>query len=263
MTRATIIWNSGIVVVLLTIALTSAIQGSQPVVLALASVLLPFVVGFVLASFARNWLVGVLMVLAVGVPLLQLAGLTGVPLARAAWFFSIFAGWFAGAMIGWRRTERRASAGECRHYLDWDLKGKTFREWSPSAAQVEAKVRALDGQQRAMVSIVRDHARLDVCNGTRSQFVVFEAADVRDDNSWRMPAKPSQAGEVEVRLGDVTAPVDRGLLIDLESAVAIAMAFELGRTVQPEPDWWEGTQVLTVRPSFIGTSAARADRWAV
>jgi hypothetical protein len=251
MTRATIIWNTGIVVVLITLALTSAIRGSQPVSLVLASVLLPFVVGVVLASFAREWLLGVLMVLAVGVPLLQLAGLTGVPLARAAWFLSIFAGWFTGAMIGRRRGERRARTDDSRHYLDWDLKGRTFREWSPTAAQVEAKVRALDGQERAMISVVRDHARLDVCGGTKGQFVVFEAADVRDDNSWRMPAKPSHAGEAEVRLGNVTAPVDRGLLIDLESAVAITMAFELGRPVEPEPDWWEGTQVLTVRPSFI------------
>jgi hypothetical protein len=251
MTRATIIWNSGIVVVLITLASISAIQGSQPVSLVLASVLLPFVVGVVLASFGREWLLGVLMVLAVGVPLLQLAGLLEVPLERASWFLSILAGWFIGAMIGRQWGERRARTEGSRHYLDWDLKGKVFREWSPTAAQVEAKVRALDGQERAMVSIVRDHARLDVCNGTKGQFVVFEAADVRDDNSWRMPAKPSHAGEVEVRLGDLTGPVDRGLLIDLESAVAIATAFELGRAVQPQPDWWEDAQVLTVRPSFI------------
>jgi hypothetical protein len=251
MSRTTVAWNSGIAVVLLAVALVSAVHGAAPMALVLTSVVLPFGVGVVLASFRRGWLIGVLMLLAVGVPLLGLAGLTGFPLGRAAWFLSVLAGWFVGAIVGSRRDQHGTGPGGDQHHLDWDVRGKTFREWSPTVAQVEAKVRALDGRDRTLVSVVRGHGRLDVCNGANGLFVLFEAGDVRDDASWRMPAKPALAEEVEVRMGDIVAPVDRGLLIDLDRAVAIATAFALGTAVRPEPDWWEGPQVLTVRPSFV------------
>lgn len=251
LSRTTAIWNSGIVVVFLALALASAMRGTEPADLVLSSVVFPFVVGAVLAVFGRSWLLGVLMLAAVGVPLLDVAGLIEFPLARAGWFLSVLAGWFVGAMVGQQRGQRGTPPEAKQHYMDWDVRGKSFREWSPTVAQVEAKVRALDGQERTLVSVVKGHGRLDVCHGAAGQFVLFQAGNVRDDASWRMPAKPTHVEEVEVRLGNVVAPVDRGLLIDLEEAVAIATAFELGQAVRPEPDWWEGTEVLTVRPSFV------------
>jgi hypothetical protein len=226
-------------------------RGAEATDQVLSSVVLPFVVGAVFAAFGRGWLLGVLMLVAVGVPLLDVAGVTGFPLARAAWFLSVLAGWFAGAMIGQQRGQRRTTPEAKQHYIDWDVRGKSFREWSPTVAQVEAKVRALDGQERTLVSVIKGYGRLDVCHGAAGQFVLFEAGDVRDDASWRMPAKPTHVADVEVRLGNILAPVNRALLIDLERAVAIATAFELGESVRPEPDWWEGSQVLTVRPSFV------------
>ncbi|WIB15188.1 hypothetical protein DEJ34_13775 [Curtobacterium sp. MCPF17_050] len=250
MSQTTAIWNSGIMVVFLALALASAMRGFTPTHLVLSSVVLPFVVGAVFAAMGRGWLLGVLMLVAVGIPLLDVAGLTNFPLARAAWFLSVLAGWFAGAMIGQLRGQRGTEPEAKQHHLDWDVRGKSFREWSPTVPQVEAKIRALDGQERTLVSLVKGHGRLDVCHGAAGRFVLFEAGDVRDDASWRMPAKPTDVGEIEVRLGNVVAPVNRGLLIDVEKAVTIATAFELGKSVRPEPDWWEGAQVLTVRPSF-------------
>ncbi|MDM7889845.1 hypothetical protein QUG98_15435 [Curtobacterium sp. RHCJP20] len=143
-----------------------------------------------------------------------------------------------------------ARGSEERPILQWWVRGKRFEEPNPTLAQVEAKIRALDGRDRTLV-ILRDRAReLDLCGDAATGIIVLRTEDAKDESLWEVPlgAEVDDQDSVEIAMGNVSAPIARGLLVGADEASSIARGFHGGRTVTGSAGTWRGEDVLTVRP---------------
>lgn len=207
----------------------------------------------VLAYVGSGWAIaGIVLLFFLG-PVLTRFALDGAQLSVRVWFMGIVAGWVLGALV--RRIRDRglpARSAEEGPVLQWWVRGKRFEERGPTVAQVEAKIRALDGRERTLV-ILRDRAReLDVCGDAANGIIVFRTEDSSDEARWEVPlgAEVDDDDSVETAMGDVSAPVARGLLVDAHQASSIARGFHGGKSVAGPAGTWRGEDVLTVRPSF-------------
>ncbi|MBT1545732.1 Imm1 family immunity protein [Curtobacterium aurantiacum] len=137
-----------------------------------------------------------------------------------------------------------------RPALQWWVRGRGYVQNSPTVAQVEAKVRGLDGRERTLVIvIVIDRDRLiNICGDAAREIIVFRTEDATDEERWELPlGGPVDASDVvEIAMGNVSAPVPRGLTLDIEAALKIVEAFLAKKRVDEGAGTWRGGEVLTV-----------------
>ncbi|MGU3411789.1 hypothetical protein ACLBWP_16945 [Microbacterium sp. M1A1_1b] len=220
---------------------------------ALTNVLVAVVIAGALGLVGSGWaMVGLATVFFLG-PLMTRFLLTGAELSIRAWFMGLLAGWVLGALVR-RRLDKnlpaqRRTAGPV---LRWWVKGKQFEQESPTAAQVEAKIRALDGVRRTLVMVIHDKREIDVCGNANDRLIVFRTEDSTDENAWELPhSDVLRSGEsVEIAMGNVSAPVSRGLTLDPQSAIRAADTFLTGKKSLGEDLVQRGVDVLRVRPSL-------------
>lgn len=252
LTGGALVGNLVLVVVAICVAFILGLtQVSLSVVL--SNLVVGMVAAGVLAYIGSGWaMAGIALVFFLG-PVVTRFVLDGAQLSIRVWFMAILAGWILGALV--RRTRDRElppRGSEERPVLQWWVRGKRFEERNPTLAQVEAKIRALDGRDRTLV-ILRDRAReLDLCGDAATGILVFRTEDTKDESLWEVPfsAEVDDQDSVETAMGDVSAPVARGLLVDADEASSIARGFHGGRTVAGSAGIWRGEDVLTVRPSL-------------
>ncbi|WP_288468467.1 hypothetical protein [uncultured Curtobacterium sp.] len=169
------------------------------------------------------------------------------------WFMGIPAGWVLGALV--RRVQDRglpASGVAEWPVLRWWVRERRFEERDPTLAQVEAKVRALDGRDRTLV-ILPDGAReLDLCGDAATGIIVFRTEDSGDESRWEVPlgAEVDDDDRTETAMGNVSAPMARGLLVDAREASSIAREFHGGRSVAGPAGTLRGQAVMSIRPSL-------------
>ncbi|UFU13759.1 hypothetical protein LQK89_14805 [Curtobacterium sp. C1] len=186
-------------------------------------------------------------------PVLTRFVLDGAQISVRVWFPGIVAGWVLGALV--RRVQDRglpASGVAERPVLHWWVRGRHYEERDPTLEQVEAKVRALDGRDRTLV-IMHDGAReLDICGDAATGIIVFRTEDSGDESRWGVPlgAEVDDDDRAETAMGDVSAPVARGLLVDAREASSIAREFHGGRSVAGPAGTLRGQAVMSVRPSL-------------
>lgn len=221
----------------------------------LSVVLLNLVVAMVaagiLATIASGWaMAGIAVVFLLG-PVVTRFVLDGAQLSIRVWFMGILADLILGALV--RRIRDRglpAHRSEELPILQWWVRGKRFKEPNPTLAQIEAKIRALDGRDRTLV-VLRDRAReLDLCGDAAAGIIVFRTEDTEDESLREVPlgAEVDDQDSVEIAMGNVSAPIARGLLVGADEASSIARGFHGGRTVTGSAGTWRGEDVLTVRP---------------
>ncbi|MGN7224535.1 hypothetical protein ACTHQN_16875 [Curtobacterium flaccumfaciens] len=242
------------------IALTTAVafffgvqQLTLPVVF--ANVLLAVTVAGLLGFLGSGWAMVGLAVAFFGGPLATKFLLVGAQLSIQTWFMSLIAGWTLGALA--RRYSDRGLPGRDRAsgpVLQWWVRGRRYVQNSPTAAQVEAKVRGLDGRERKLVVVVvvdRDR-QINICGDAAREIIVFRTEDATDEERWELPlGGPVDASDVvEIAMGNVSAPVARGLTLNVEAAMKIVEASLAMKRVDGGAGTWRGGEVLTVRPSL-------------
>lgn len=240
------------------IALTTAVafffgiqQLTLPVVL--ANVLLAVTVAGLLGFLGSGWAMVGLAVAFFGGPLATKFLLVGAQLSIQTWFMSFIAGWTLGALA--RRYSDRGLPGRDRASgpaLQWWVSGRRYVQNSPTAAQLEAKVRALDGRKRTLVTVIDGDRQMNICGDAAQNIIVFRTEDVTDEERWELPlGGPVDAADlIEVAMGSVSAPVARGLTLNAEAALKIVEAFLTEKRVDGVAGTWRGGEVLTVRPSL-------------
>ena len=133
-------------------------------------------------------LVGLLGGVAVGQAL-------GVPDAwNLSWSLALLAGLVVGSVLFAARSRRPGGrpaspepppAGSV--LLTWTDGDDEHRLEAPGADRVAAAVRALDGDRRSVVSILRGEARLDVGGDARGAMMVYESDDHTDHRTTWQP----------------------------------------------------------------------------
>ncbi len=186
-------------------------------------------------------------------PVLTRFVLDGAQISVRVWFMGILAGWVLGALVR-RVQDRGLPASGVAEWPDlrWWVRGRRFEERDPTLAQVEAKVRALDGRDRTLV-IMPDGAReLDLCGDAATGIIVFRTEDSGDESRWEVPlgAEVDDDDRTETAMGNVSAPMARGLLVDAREASSIAREFHGGRSVAGPAGTLRGQAVMSVRPSL-------------
>jgi hypothetical protein len=192
-----------------------------------------------------------------GGPLATKFLLVGAQLSIQTWFMSLIAGWTLGALA--RRYAERGLPGRDRASgpaLQWWVRGRRYVQNSPTAAQVEAKVRGLDGRERTLVIVIvividRDR-QINICGDAAGEIIVFRTEDATDEERWELPlgGAVDASDVVKIAMGNVSAPVARGLALDVEAALKIVEAFLAKKRVDEAAGTWSGGDVLTVRPSL-------------
>ncbi|MCS6579524.1 Imm1 family immunity protein [Curtobacterium poinsettiae] len=250
--------RAGVVGNIALIALTGAVafffglqQLTFPVVL--ANVLLAVTLAGLLGFLGSGWAMLGLAVAFFGGPLATEFLLVGAQLSIQTWFMSLIAGWTLGALA--RRHVDRGLPGRDRASgpaLQWWVRGRRCVQNSPTLAQVEAKVRALDGRERTLVCVIDRDRQINICGDAAREVIVFRTEDVTDGERWELPlGGPVDASDVvEIAMGNVSAPVARGLTVDVEAALKIVEAFLAKKRVDSGAGTWRGGEVLTVRPSL-------------
>ncbi|MFA0848584.1 hypothetical protein [Curtobacterium sp. WHRI 8282] len=226
-------------------------QLTLPVVL--ANVLLAVTVAGLLGFLGSGWAMVGLAVAFFGGPLAAKFLLVGAQLSIQTWFMSFIAGWTLGALA--RRYSDRGLPGRDRASgpaLQWWVRGRRYVQNSPTAAQLEAKVRALDGRKRTLVTVIDGDRQMNICGDATQNIIVFRTEDVTDEERWELPlGGPVDAADlIEVAMGSVSAPVARGLTLNAEAALKIVEAFLTKKRVDGVAGTWRGGEVLTVRPSL-------------
>lgn len=250
--RGALVGNLVLVVVAICVAFVLGLTQVRLSVV-LLNLVVAMVAAGVLAYIGSGWAMAAMALMFFLGPVVTRFVVDGAQLSIRVWFMGILAGWALGALV--RRIRDRglpARGSEERPILQWWVRGKRFEEPNPTLAQVEAKIRALDGRYRTLV-ILRDRAReLDLCGDAASGIIVFRTEDAKDDSLWEVPlgAEVDDHDSVETAMGDVSAPVARGLLVGVDEASSIARGFHGGRIVAGSAGTWRGTDVLTVRPSL-------------
>ena len=250
--------RAGVVGNIALIALTGAVafffglqQLTFPVVL--ANVLLAVTLAGLLGFLGSGWAMLGLAVAFFGGPLATEFLLVGAQLSIQTWFMSLIAGWTLGALA--RRHVDRGLPGRDRASgpaLQWWVRGRRYVQNSPTAAQLEAKVRALDGRKRTLVTVIDGDRQMNICGDAAQNIIVFRTEDVTDEERWELPlGGPVDAADlIEVAMGSVSAPVARGLTLNAEAALKIVEAFLTEKRVDGVAGTWRGGEVLTVRPSL-------------
>jgi len=229
--------------------------GLQPLTLpvVLANVLIAFTLAGLLGFLGSGWAIAGLAVAFFGGPLAARFVLVGAQLSVQTWYMSLIAGWTLGSLI--RRSVDRdlpghdAAAGPL---LQWWIRGRRYVLRAPTVAQVEAKIRALDGRERTVVIVMDGARQINVCGDAARALIVFRTADVTDDERWEIPlGGPVDATDViEIAMSNASAPVARGLTLDVASAMPIVAAFLARKEIEGVAGTWRGAEVLTVRPSL-------------
>lgn len=220
---------------------------------ALTNVAIAVAVAGFLGFFGSGWaMVGLAAAFFLG-PIATRFAFVGAELSIRAWFMGLIAGWALGALVR-RRSDRNLPARQrvTGPVLQWWVKGKRFEEESPSTAQVEAKIRALDGLQRTLVIVSDSQRQINICGNASERLIVFRTEDSSDENAWQIPQSgPVHEDEtVEISMGNVSAPVARGLTLDLQSALQSAEDFLAGRRLRIGSGVRRGVDVLRVKPSL-------------
>jgi len=217
------------------------------------NVVVAIVVAGLLGFLGSGWAMAGLAAAFFGGPLATKFLLVGSQLSVQTWFMGLIAGWTLGALA--RRYVDRGLPGHGRvsgPALQWWIRGRRYVQNAPTAAQVEAKVRALDGRERTLVIVVDRGRQINICGDARRRLIVFRTEDVTDDERWELPlGGPVDASDViEIAMGNVSAPVARGFTLNVESVLKIVEAFLAKKRVDGVAGTWRGGEVLTVRPSF-------------
>ena len=215
--------------------------------------LLAVTVAGLLGFLGSGWAMVGLAVAFFGGPLAAKFLLVGAQLSIQTWFMSFIAGWTLGALA--RRYSDRGLPGRDRASgpaLQWWVRGRRYVQNSPTAAQLEAKVRALDGRKRTLVTVIDGDRQMNICGDAAQNIIVFRTEDVTDEERWELPlGGPVDAADlIEVAMGSVSAPVARGLTLNAEAALKIVEAFLTKKRVDGGAGTWRGGEVLTVRPSL-------------
>lgn len=217
----------------------------------LANVLLAVAVAGFLGFIGSGWAMVGLAVAFFGGPLATKFLLVGAQLSIQTWFMGLIAGWTLGALV--RRHVDKGLPGLDRSSgpaLQWWIRGRRYVQNAPTAAQVEAKIRALDGRARTLVVVVDEARRIDVCGDATREIIVFRTEDVTDEERWQVPlgSTVDASDTVEVAMGNVAAPVARGLTLNVEAALPVVEAFLAGKEADGVAGSMRGEEVLSVRP---------------
>lgn len=220
---------------------------------ALANVLLALGIAGVLGYVGSGWaMAGLAAAFFLG-PMATRFASVGAELSIRAWFMGLIAGWTLGALV--RRGADRGLPARHRTggpALQWWVKEKRFAEASPTRAQVQAKICALDGIARTLVIVTDGPREINVCGDADNRLLVFRTENSSDDDLWELPhGGPVREDEtVEVAMGNVTGPVALGLTVDLRFAVEMVDDFLLKNRVRGGIEIRQGVEVLTIRPSL-------------
>jgi len=252
LSRAGVLGNLLLIVVTLSVALFLGTD-QLPISAVIVSLGIAIVLAGALAFNGSGWAMAGLVVLLFAGPIATRFVLVGAQLSIRAWFMGLIAGWTCGALL--RRFADRGLTGRERAaptVLRWWIRGKRFEQAAPTIAQLEAKVTSLDGHDRSLV-VLRDGTRqLEICGDASGRMIVFLSDDVGDPSRWELPkggvVDPSD--RVEMAMGDVSAPIARGLTLSADEVLAIAQAFVAGKRVQSSGGVLRGEDVLLVRPEL-------------
>lgn len=220
---------------------------------ALTNVAVAIAVAGLLGFYGSGWaMVGLAAAFFLG-PIATRFAFVGAELSIRAWFMGLIAGWALGALVR-RRLDKDLPARQrvTGPVLHWWVKGKRFEEDSPTTTQVEAKIRALDGAERTLVIVSDGQRQINICGNARDRLIVFRTDDLLDENAWQIPQSgPVREEEaVEIAMGNVSAPVARGLTLNLQSALQSAEDFLAGRRLRIGSGVRHGVDVLRVKPSL-------------
>ncbi len=252
LSRAGVVGNVVLIAFTIAVALFFGLQQlTFPVVL--ANVLLGIAVAGLLGFLGSGWAMVGLAVAFFGGPLATKFLLVGAQLSIPTWFMALIAGWTLGALA--RRYVDRGLPGRDQlsgPALQWWIRGRRYVQNAPTATQVEAKIRALDGRERTLVIVTDRDRQINICGDARRDLIVFRTEDVTDDERWELPlgGKVDESDVVEIAMGNVFAPVARGLTLNVGSALKIVEAFLSNKRVEGIAGTWRGGDVLTVRPSL-------------
>lgn len=173
-------------------------------------------------------------------------GLVGPGLIVAAignpwlWLASAL-GWFGAAMLAdtagrWNATEPPPER------VSWDKGDQQCTQAMPNSKQVTARLDALNGSDRTMVSVHLDGSRFDVCCPSPGKYWVFHTAqNTNAEPTQLIPNQPNTGNVVDARIGGQPFQYPDNLFIDQQTMLtAYTYFWENQGTKDPKLTWDQG-----------------------
>ena len=252
MSRPQALWNAVLAALLVAVALSGIFWLDSPAGTIAANVALGLLIGTLLGLTGRGRAFALLIIVLLLAPLLARFVLVGAQLVWGPWLFSLLAGWFIGTTAhGLTRRAAGRQRTAMKSTLKWYIADRGFAIEDPSAEQIEAKIRKVDGGRRSLVTIDKQFARLEVCGNAQERLVIFRSLDTRDDGAWSVALDyAAQGGDVPVQMGLVQSDMLRTRTVDLAHALAHVADFLSDEPSSQSGNWWTGEDVLLIKPSF-------------
>jgi len=251
MSRAQALWNGVLAVLLLVVALSAIFWLDSPASTIVGNVVLGLTIGTLLGATGRGLAFALLILVLLAGPLVTRFVLVDAQLVWGPWLFSLLAGWFIGTTAhGLARRAAGLQRTAMKPTLKWYVADRGFAIEDPSAEQIEAKIRKVDGGRRSLVTIDKQFARLEVCGNAQERLVIFRSLDTRDDGRWSVALDDAaQGGDVPVQMGLVQNDVLRTRTVDLAHALSHVADFLSDEPSSPSGNWWTGEDVLFIKPA--------------